>query len=84
MLEINRIQPLAQGTHRALYQYPGQSDWLVKTLLQPVYDKWRDAPWYKHRSRIGPYRSFHREFREFLAAKHTAPDPPPISHSLWQ
>ncbi|NII10025.1 YrbL family protein [Oleiagrimonas sp. C23AA] len=81
MIELSSSQPVASGHLRLVYQHPERDDLLVKVFRADVVaDRWRRGRWYRRLARTGPYQGFVREFKEYLAARHHAPDRlPPIA-----
>jgi hypothetical protein len=74
MLQLAQIAPLATGHIRKVYQHPQHADCLIKVIhSESIENRWNEAPWYRRRSRTGPYRDFVREYKEYIAALHHGP-----------
>jgi hypothetical protein len=77
MLALRHLQPIASGHLRQVYQHPEHADLLVKVMREDAIDeRWARAPWYRRLARTGPYASFVREFKEYVASRRYAPDSP--------
>jgi len=79
MLELRHATPIATGQHRHVYQHPDEPDYLVKVMRAEVLAAAAQAPWYRRLTRLGPYRGYVREWREYLASRIAAPGPSPVS-----
>lgn len=82
MLALRHATPTATGHLRAVYAHPERPEWLVKVMLPEAIDRYRRAVWYERLARTGPYRGFVREFKEFLASRHTAGGPSPLARVI--
>ncbi|WP_049623500.1 YrbL family protein [Frateuria defendens] len=73
MLALRHLAPIASGHLRRIFQHPAEPDLLVKVMREDaIAERWTNAPWYRRRSRTGPYAGFVREFKEYVASRHYA------------
>lgn len=80
-LQLGDTTPLTSGHLRWVYAHPHAPDLLVKVFrADAVAERFGHGPWYRRLARTGPYQGFVREFKEYLAARHHAPDrAPPLA-----
>ncbi len=70
VIELADVVPLATGSQRRVYAYPGHPDFLIKVMREDALGRrfGPDAPWHKRRSRLRDYVSFARELKEYIGA----------------